>query len=126
RLDAGADVVLLEPTPAGLADRLAEQDAEAGRAAVIGIEHAEAGIDRALDEGLERRLAMRRGPAMHLHDEAARRAFRAIEPALDVEPVDRAPAHILRRQIIGREIAAGPGIGDVAQEPCAPAVEREA
>src|SRR5712692_3761707 len=50
RLDAGADVVLLEPAPSGLADRLAEGDAEAGAAAVVGIEHAEARGDGALDE----------------------------------------------------------------------------
>ena len=118
RLDPGADVLLLAPAPAVLLDRLAEGMAEAGRAAVVGIQHGEAGAGQELHDRVGPVLAVPGRSAVHPADEAAARPRRLVEPALDLAAVDRAPAEIPRRgEILRRRGDQPAGLGEVAQRP---------
>ncbi len=101
-LDAGADVVLLGAAPVGLLDRLAEGQAEAGRAAIVGRRARRSPARRGTGPGADAVLGVRGRAAMHVHDQAARGQPGAVEPALDLQPVGRFPAHVFRRDEIGR------------------------
>src|SRR6185436_12218467 len=80
-LDPAADVVLLEAAPERGLNLLAEGEAEAGRAAVVGVEHIEARADEELQLGADPRLGMRGRAAMDVDDQPLRRRRGAVEPA---------------------------------------------
>src|SRR6185503_10580356 len=83
RLDTGADVVLLAPTPAILLDRLLVGQAEAGAAAVIWRQHVEALRDIELDLGVNPIFGQPSRAAVDMHDRAFGLACE-VQPALDL------------------------------------------
>src|SRR5205823_5876553 len=94
-LGAGGQVGLLATAPAVFLDALAVGQPEAGAAAIVRVQNVESGGDQVLDLGVEPVFGARAGPAVDVDDRSPRVGPRSVEPALDLQPVDRPPVVIL-------------------------------
>ena len=127
-LDAGADVVLLEPAPAGLLDLLLERQPVAGRAAVVGQEDVEPPRQVVLHLGVDALAVVRGGAAVDQYDRALGAVRGAVDEAVDAQAVAGGPLEVLgghqpreqpRRQqrLQFGEALEGLGVGAVGVQP---------